>query len=388
MRKNILILALMFVFILKIDAQTPTDSLVAFYPFNSNVNDESGNSNHGMVFGATLSTDRFGNPNNSYYFDGIDDYALFNDESFDFDSLFSISFWLKTSSTGSDQRLFHKSADSPNRGWFISLNRNETGKLTFFSSENGTDFSEFSSDSVFNDDNWNHIVFVYDGANNISKFYKNNGTAGVNTSAYANLNTNDDVLSISNSNFLNNFPEGIIDDIRIYNRVLNSTEISELFYETVCSRIIMDTTHIEVLDTITVEVFDTITVEVFDTITVEVLDTNFVTVYDSISVSVSDTLIIDINITGINPPNYLNSFKVYPNPTKDFIYIHTGVNYEHMIDYNIKIISTSGEIIFESEVDEPLFELNVGEFGKTGLYFIQIIDNASQLIDVRKLILK
>ena len=51
----------------------PTFGLVAYYPFNSNANDESGNNFNGTVFGATLTTDRFGNTNRAYNFDGYDD---------------------------------------------------------------------------------------------------------------------------------------------------------------------------------------------------------------------------------------------------------------------------------------------------------------------------
>lgn len=280
MKTGIFSLILLFLFFVKIDAQIPSDSLIAFYPFNGNTNDESGNNNHGKVYGATLSADRFGNPDKSYYFDGIDDYMLFNDASFDFERTFCISFWLKTSSTGSDQRLFHKNEDPPNRSWFISLNRNETGKLTFFSSENGTDVSEFISDSVFNDDNWNHVVFIYDGLHHISKFYKNNFVAGVDSFALGRLNTNNDTLSIANTNYPNNYPEGLLDDIRIYDRVLDSSEISELFNDTVCSRIIFDTASVIIQD----------------------------------SISIPDTLIFDITITGINPPDKTNTNIVYPTP--------------------------------------------------------------------------
>ncbi|WP_141699533.1 hypothetical protein [Candidatus Marithrix sp. Canyon 246] len=49
------------------------DGLVAYYPFNGNAEDESGNGNHGTVNGATLSEDRFGNQESAYSFDGIDD---------------------------------------------------------------------------------------------------------------------------------------------------------------------------------------------------------------------------------------------------------------------------------------------------------------------------
>ncbi len=51
-----------------------TDNLVAYYPFSGNANDYSGNGYHGTVYGATLTSDRFGNPGSAYSFDGIDDY--------------------------------------------------------------------------------------------------------------------------------------------------------------------------------------------------------------------------------------------------------------------------------------------------------------------------
>ena len=50
------------------------EGLVAYYPFNGNANDESGNGHHGTVNGATLAEDRFGEDNRSYSFDGENDY--------------------------------------------------------------------------------------------------------------------------------------------------------------------------------------------------------------------------------------------------------------------------------------------------------------------------
>jgi len=51
-------------------ANMPTTGLVAYYPFNSSANDESGNGNNGTVNGANLAVDRFGNTNSSYSFPG------------------------------------------------------------------------------------------------------------------------------------------------------------------------------------------------------------------------------------------------------------------------------------------------------------------------------
>ena len=44
----------------------PTGGLVAYYPFNGNANDASGNGNHGTVNGATLANDQNGNENKAY----------------------------------------------------------------------------------------------------------------------------------------------------------------------------------------------------------------------------------------------------------------------------------------------------------------------------------
>jgi len=55
-------------------ANMPIDGLIAYYPFNGNANDESGNNYNGIVTGASLSTDRKGNNNNAYSFSGLSNY--------------------------------------------------------------------------------------------------------------------------------------------------------------------------------------------------------------------------------------------------------------------------------------------------------------------------
>ena len=46
--------------------------LVAYYPFNGNANDASGNGNNAIFNNATLAADRLGNANSAYSFNGID----------------------------------------------------------------------------------------------------------------------------------------------------------------------------------------------------------------------------------------------------------------------------------------------------------------------------
>jgi hypothetical protein len=54
----------------QIPTYVPTSGLVGWWPFDGNANDYSGNGNHGVVNGPSLSNDRFNNPNASYYFSG------------------------------------------------------------------------------------------------------------------------------------------------------------------------------------------------------------------------------------------------------------------------------------------------------------------------------
>ena len=119
--------------------------------------------------------------------------------------------------------------------------------------------------------------------------------------------------------------------------------------------------------------------------TITVMDTTFVTVVDSISVT--DTLIIDAVLTDLAPPFNTNTIKVYPNPAKDHVYINTG-DYAKMNGYRLKIISQLGSTVFETSVEDPIYEVNLSEWSGMGLYFLQIIDNGGKIIDIRKIILQ
>jgi hypothetical protein len=97
MKTTYLFLAVILQFSVMICAQTlPTEGLVGYFPFNGNANDESGNAHHGTVYGATPTTDRFGNPNSAYYFNGVDNYIVLPENIITGkDSVFEISFWYK-----------------------------------------------------------------------------------------------------------------------------------------------------------------------------------------------------------------------------------------------------------------------------------------------------
>ena len=97
MKRKITILTLFAVLGLSglLQAQIPTTGLVGYWPFNGNANDESGTGNNGTVNGATLTTDRFGNANSAYNFNGSSEFIeVTHNSSLTFTTGVSFSFWL------------------------------------------------------------------------------------------------------------------------------------------------------------------------------------------------------------------------------------------------------------------------------------------------------
>ena len=97
-----LLFVLLFLSVLSVNAQVPsyvpTNGLVAYYPFNGNANDASGNGNNGVVNGATLTSDRNGNVENAYNFDGSNFISVSDNDLLDLTNDFTISSWFNPSS--------------------------------------------------------------------------------------------------------------------------------------------------------------------------------------------------------------------------------------------------------------------------------------------------
>ena len=75
-----------------------SDCLVAYYSFNGNAEDGSGNDYHAFPIGARLVADRFGNPKSAYTFDGQNDYMIATIGDYSSSSL-SVSLWFRVPDT-------------------------------------------------------------------------------------------------------------------------------------------------------------------------------------------------------------------------------------------------------------------------------------------------
>ena len=60
---------------------------------------------------------------------------------------------------------------------------------------------------------------------------------------------------------------------------------------------------------------------------------------------------------------------------------------EEVSSFGWKIINQIGAAVFETNVEEPLFEINLSTWTGTGLYFIQVIDPGGNIIEIKKIVL-
>lgn len=195
-----------------------TSNLIAYYPFNGNANDESGNNNHGTVNGATLITDRFGDTDSAYNFDGNDIITVAHNDILNSSNELSISVWVKPNSQ-QNAMILGKSNYSTNTNYL--LRTNSSGYINF----EYIDFAYSNSLPLIVND-WNHIAVVSQTDN--SKQVYINGVLATHTGGTSPFGLVTNALTIgarAGAEFFN----GQIDDLRIYKSALTNSQVSGLF---------------------------------------------------------------------------------------------------------------------------------------------------------------
>ena len=202
--------------------------LVAYYPFSGNANDASGNGNNGIVTGATLTTDRFGNANSAYRFAGDSSTYIQVPASslLEPQNGISISFWMMKKGAGyGDQRIFRKESNCGPGYSIYNFVGAEIGGINVCSGDSVKIFNDVSPSL----DQWNHYVMTYDVSTGM-KIFKNaqmiatGGTLGATMSHSGDLYMGGATVH-PNDGGLN----GALDDVRIYNRALNTAEVEALY---------------------------------------------------------------------------------------------------------------------------------------------------------------
>ena len=207
------------------------NGLVAYYPFNGNANDESGNGHHGTVNGATLTTDRFGNSNMAYSFDGRNNHIQVNDNTIFHNQTFSVSIWANGRDFNGFSQLFTKNfGTSANESINIVANNLSIWNLTAQVGGNNYYGTLIKSPTLFNINEWHLVTYVFNGKNNIQRIYID-ASEVTNNIANTGIDYDNKPITIGSqleNNVMSYFFNGKLDDIRIYNRALTQEEITYL----------------------------------------------------------------------------------------------------------------------------------------------------------------
>ena len=207
-----------------------TMNTMAHYPFDGDARDVSGHGNHGVVVDAVLTDDRFGNEKKAWFFDGeksVITVAVKDMPSLESD--LSISWWYYTESLPTFKETF----DAANMMAFVDTSKKIGIQIGFRSpayKSIGLDTWKWGGEMLLEVEQpsvamWHHCVYTFDGETH--RFYLD-GTHVADSSNKAHRGK-PTLLMFGNSPYGKRYFKGKLDDVRIYNRILEASDIDPLF---------------------------------------------------------------------------------------------------------------------------------------------------------------
>lgn len=208
------------------------NDLIALYKAESNANDSLSTYNGTALGGLTYGVGKVGT---AFQFNGTNSYILLPTGSMRFTNSFSVSMWTyATANQTGNKGLFSDYYWPGDLGYIIYMNT--SNKVATYFLGNGNTLNGFTSNSSLANNQWNHIVVLWDKPNTQWKIYINGvldytytnaNASSLNYGEYGNQRTNIGAINSSPSGVADVF-NGKIDEFGVWNRVLTTTEITEL----------------------------------------------------------------------------------------------------------------------------------------------------------------
>lgn len=214
-----------------------------YFPFTGNATDASGNGNIATVNGPTLTTDRFGDANAAYFFDGINDYiSVINGPGMKPPFPFSLSAWVKIYDTANGVNFLFCNDYTENVYY---------GSWYNFSSDVNGNFSANLGDSQFIDPShrrtktanqaltfgvWYHVAAVVSSETSMKLYVNCKEVPGFYSGSGGNLaysTTGNSVIGVGDGGIggiMPTYTNADIDELRFYDRALNDDEIIALYF--------------------------------------------------------------------------------------------------------------------------------------------------------------
>ena len=219
-------------------------NLVAWYPFDGNANDASGNNNNPVYNTATLTADRFGHPNSAYHFNGVSSFIKIpNSPSLNFGNQISLSVWVRP--TGFYKGICHASAIiSKGLGNYMPGDYVLRFDDALFTKGNGCGDTECDTlhqnfrgtgttlehySPFVEKDKWYAVTYTNDGTT--ARLYVDCHLVYAIKFEENFTNNSDLFLGRIDDSFFPFWMNGDLDDVRIYNKALDTATIYALCHE-------------------------------------------------------------------------------------------------------------------------------------------------------------
>jgi hypothetical protein len=201
-----------------------TNGLIAYYKLDNNSNDSSGNNRHGTANSVTYTS---GINGNAGLFNGTSAYINIGQQITN-PTQGSLSVWVKVNAWTTDFMSVFSDQEGP--AWanirHALVARTGTQQLLYLITD-GTNYTNTCYSSVLNLGEWYHICGTYDG-NNVKIYTNSVLSTNITTSTVPGTYTST-ATQIGYMNYSTRYWDGLIDELRIYNRALTAEEVKLMY---------------------------------------------------------------------------------------------------------------------------------------------------------------
>jgi len=213
---------------------------IAYYPISGNTNDESGNGNHGVNYGATFADDRNGVPLSAIYFDGVDNYIdLGSDSTLKPQLPITFAAWIKidTPDSNANNGAIFSSNFNDTVYYGVRISNNQLTDRLSIAYGDGTAIGPQSRRSIYIDvppyNTWFHLVGIIRNELDMNIYVNGVDAGGIYDGSGGSLEYDNGPAYMgcmdSATNGPPNYLRGFLDEIILYDRAITEQEIDSLF---------------------------------------------------------------------------------------------------------------------------------------------------------------
>lgn len=410
----LVILCLPLLFKAQVPCYVPTNGLLAWYSFNGNANDLSGNGHNGTVMGASLTTDRFNNSASAYSV-GTNSYIAVADNSVNLrPTSITVAGWACFTSNPSGYNIVVGkgigSGAPESVGMYFTAPNTWMGNVCA-NFNCGPTVNTFNTPTV---GTWYHVVYEFDDASDIQKLFLNGvltATGSVFTTIFYDTIpwTFGCEYELGSPDF---FLNGKVDDIGIWNRMLAQNEVTDLYNALtpgIVSQPLSQTVAVSGSTTFVVATSTTATYQwqsnlgmgfqnlnnggQYSGVTTPTLTVSSITMANNNQVfrciatappctltSNSATLTVSGG-TGLSAYNTNSFFSIYPNPVTNNLYV--SATDPSMFTQDYKIINTLGAVVRSGVLVSGQAIISTSDL-PDGVYFISVGESLKKIVKIEK----